>query len=59
MEFLCPAERTHPILELIREWARTGHRGDGVVIVSEVTDVVSVRTGDRERMALHLKEVFQ
>lgn len=52
VEFLCRAERCGELVELVREWARTGHRGDGVVIVSDVTDVVNVRTGDHNRIAL-------
>ncbi|MGE0158679.1 MAG: P-II family nitrogen regulator [Gemmatimonadales bacterium] len=52
VEFLCPADRLDTALELVREWARTGHRGDGVVIVSDVADVVNVRTGDRDLIAL-------
>jgi len=52
VEFLCPAQRADSILEVIRTWARTGHRGDGVVLVSDVTDVVNVRTGDRDLIAL-------
>ena len=52
VEFLCRAESTEEIVALIREWAHTGHRGDGVVIISDVTDVVNVRTGDRDGIAL-------
>lgn len=52
VEFLCGAEEAEAIVALIREWARTGHRGDGVVIVSNVSDVVNVRTGDRNHIAL-------
>ncbi|MCG6988409.1 MAG: P-II family nitrogen regulator [Gemmatimonadetes bacterium] len=52
VEFLCPADRADDLVELIRERACTGHRGDGVVIVSDVTDVVSVRTGEHDRIAL-------
>jgi nitrogen regulatory protein PII len=52
VEFLCRAETAEAVLALIREWACTGRRGDGVVIVTEVTDVVNVRTGDRDRIAL-------
>jgi len=52
LEFLCRAERCEELVALIREWSRTGHRGDGVVIVSDVTDVVNVRTGDHNRIAL-------
>ncbi len=52
LEFLCPAEATPPVVELIREWACTGHRGDGVVVVSDVADVVNVRTGEHDGIAL-------
>lgn len=52
VEFLCRAERSEELVELIRQWSCTGHRGDGMVIVSEVADVVSVRTGDHDRIAL-------
>jgi nitrogen regulatory protein PII len=52
VEFLCRGARSDELVELVREWTATGHRGDGVVIVSEVTDVVNVRTGDHDRVAL-------
>lgn len=52
LEFLCPADRTEALVDVVREWARTGHRGDGVVVVSDVVDVVNVRTGDRDVVAL-------
>ena len=52
IEFVCTEERAHELVEIVREWARTGHRGDGVVIVSNVTDVINVRTGDRDGIAL-------
>ena len=52
VEFLCRAERVDQLIELVREWAGTGQRGDGVVVVSDVTHVVSVRTGDQDRIAL-------
>lgn len=52
VEFLCRADRTETLVGLVRDWSRTGHRGDGVVIVSDVTDVVNVRTGDHDRIAL-------
>ncbi len=52
VEFLCLAERVDELVEVIRASAQTGHRGDGVIIVSDVTDVVNVRTGDHDRVAL-------
>ncbi len=52
VEFLCRASDSDGLVELVREWAATGRRGDGVIIVSDVTDVVNVRTGDQDRVAL-------
>lgn len=52
VEFLCRPERCEEIVALIRERSCTGHRGDGVILISDVTDVVSVRTGDHNRIAL-------
>jgi len=52
VEFPCRAERSEELVALIRRWSCTGHRGDGVVIVSDVTDVVSVRAGDHDRIGL-------
>lgn len=52
LELLCEAERVHEVVETIREHAATGHRGDGVVVVTPVETVVSLRTGDRDALAL-------
>lgn len=52
VEFLCSGARTAELVETIRDWSCTGHRGDGIVIVSKVTDVINVRTGDHNRIAL-------
>jgi len=52
IEFLCSAGSVERIVDIIRKCACTGHRGDGLVIVSDVRDVVSVRTGDRDGLAL-------
>lgn len=52
VEFLCLVDRVEELVEVIRSCAQTGHRGDGVILVSEVSDVVSVRTGDHDRVAL-------
>lgn len=52
VEFLCAAERVGELRDVIRQAAQTGHRGDGVIIISDVFDVVSVRTGEHDRVAL-------
>lgn len=52
VEFLCRAEDTEGLVDVIRQRACSGHRGDGVIVVSDVVDVVSIRTGDRDMTAL-------
>ncbi|MBU4199475.1 MAG: P-II family nitrogen regulator [Verrucomicrobia bacterium] len=38
-------EETHGIVQTIRENAHTGRHGDGKIFVTEVIDVVDIRTG--------------
>lgn len=52
IEFVCETDRADELVDVVRSWARTGQRGDGIVIVSNVTDVIDVRTGDHDQMAL-------
>lgn len=52
VEFVVAADEMEALTEVIREHGGTGHRGDGVVVVTEVAEVVNVRTGDRGRVAL-------
>lgn len=52
VEFVCPSDEVDALVERIRDRGCTGHRGDGLVVVSDVTDVVSVRTGERDGIAL-------
>lgn len=49
---VCPADAVGSAVEAIREEGRTGHRGDGVVFVSEVERVVKIRTGAEDALAL-------
>ena len=52
VEFVADASEIEALTEVIRQHGGTGHRGDGVVLVTEVAHVVNVRTGDRDRLAL-------
>lgn len=52
VEFVAPAEEMETLAKVVRAHVGTGHRGDGVVVVSPVDEVVNVRTGDRDRLAL-------
>ncbi len=52
VEFVCGTDDVETLTTLIRARGCTGHRGDGLVIVSDVSDVVSVRTGEHDGIAL-------
>ena len=49
---VCPAEQVDRVVEAIQREGRTGHRGDGVVFVSDVERVVKIRTGAVDALAL-------
>jgi nitrogen regulatory protein P-II 1 len=40
------------LVRIVCECARTGHRGDGVIFVSDVDRVVKIRTGAEDALAL-------
>lgn len=47
VEILCRDEQLKKIISVISESARTGNRGDGIIIVSPVEDAIHIRTGER------------
>jgi nitrogen regulatory protein P-II 1 len=52
LETVLQDELLERALQAIHEHARTGEIGDGKVFVSEVTDVLRVRTGERGKAAV-------
>lgn len=52
IELYCRSEELEDVIRLVREQASTGHRGDGVVAVTPLERLVSVRTGDEEFLAV-------
>lgn len=52
VELFCRPEDLDEVIRVIRETACTGHRGDGVISVTALERVVSVRTGDEELLAV-------
>ncbi len=52
IEVVCADERCEEIIHAIVSAARTGEVGDGKVFVSEVVDVVRIRTGERGETAI-------
>lgn len=45
IEVVCPEERVHTIVEVIRQSAYTGMKGDGIVFVTPVEMAVKIRSG--------------
>ena len=52
VEFLAEESEVERLTGIIRGCGCTGHRGDGVVVVTDVAGVVNVRTGDHGKLAL-------
>jgi len=52
VRFICSGERCEMFGELISRAARTGRRGDGIVFVQPVKDVLKIQTGARGLEAL-------
>lgn len=52
IEVAVPAERVEDILKVIQDNARTGEIGDGKIFVSNLEDVIRVRTGERGKDAI-------
>lgn len=40
------------VTEVIQNAAHTGNKGDGIIMVSEVTEVIRIRTGEKRDSAL-------
>ncbi len=48
LELVCKNEEAQAIAYLIRENAKTGYRGDGIIVISPVQKVISIRTGEED-----------
>lgn len=52
IETVVHEEQVAEVIEIITRLARTGEAGDGKIFVSEITDAVRIRTGERGEKAL-------
>jgi nitrogen regulatory protein PII len=52
IELVCKARDVSRLLEVVRTNGRSGHRGDGVIFVTPIEQVVKIRTGDEDALAL-------
>lgn len=52
MLMFCADEFAPRVIDAIRNAARTGHPGDGVIAVSEISEMVRIRTDERGAAAV-------
>mgnify|MGYP002646867305 CR=1 FL=1 len=50
---VCEKAMVEKLLEIIKEELYTGHIGDGKIFISDITNIVRVRTGEEGEEALH------
>lgn len=47
LELVCTEECVRKASEIIQKKARTGKKGDGIIIISPVEEVIKIRTGEK------------
>ena len=52
MGIVCSDEMVTTIVATIRETAHTGQRGDGIITVRNLTEVIRIRTGEKDDIAV-------
>jgi nitrogen regulatory protein P-II 1 len=52
IEIVTDNDRLEEVIDVIVNSARTGEIGDGKIFVSEIIDVIRIRTGERGKVAL-------
>lgn len=52
LEILVSTEHVQQVIDIIRENARTGYKGDGIILVSPVEEAFKVRTDEKGILAI-------
>jgi nitrogen regulatory protein PII len=52
LEVVCADDLAASIAETIRQAAHTGNMGDGIILVSELREVIRIRTGETQGKAV-------
>ena len=52
LEVVCADDLVSAVSDAIGEAARTGHRGDGLILVTELRSVIRIRTGEDQEKAV-------
>jgi nitrogen regulatory protein P-II 1 len=52
IEIIIPEELANPVIETVERTAKTGKIGDGKIFVSQVEEIIRIRTGERGKDAM-------
>ncbi|ODU25151.1 MAG: hypothetical protein ABS95_00995 [Verrucomicrobia bacterium SCN 57-15] len=52
LEVVCADELAASVAEAIRQTAHTGNKGDGIILISELREVIRIRTGEKQEQAV-------
>ena len=52
LEVVCNDDLAASIAETIRQSAHTGNKSDGIILVSELREVIRIRTGEKQDQAV-------
>lgn len=51
LELVCSDECIKKAIEIIQKKARTGQKGDGIIVITPIEDIIKIRTGERGKKA--------
>lgn len=54
MEIICTRDQVEEIVRIIQENGTTGYSGDGMIMVTDLSKVISITSGDTGEQALNL-----
>lgn len=52
VEIVCADEAAEAIAETIRNAAHTGRPGDGIIVITDIVQVIRIRTGEKHESAV-------
>jgi len=52
LEVVCTDDFAGNITETIRQAAHTGNKGDGIILIRELSEVIRIRTGEKQNQAV-------
>ena len=52
LEVVCDDDLATNIAETIRQAAHTGNKGDGIILISGLAEVIRIRTGEKQEQAV-------